>query len=154
MQKYYNVSSGFKRGQLVQVLPVNSREKYNGMIMYNEMEPVNRGVPRGDKTEHIYIKFTHQSVYDKLLTRGSPIMVNRELGSKYEKCVVCEITHVPETTLIRQLKVAKDDGDYMLYPIEFTITPNQIGSMLIWREAYTIVAKEYDTDSIEIYFEE
>ena len=138
MQKYINVPCEFSRGSPVLVSYMDNNENYDGIVMYSEMEPVNRAIPRGDKTPHIYVKFTLQAVYDRLLLRGSPLFVQRELGGKCEKCFVKEIMYVPETKLIKQIKVAKGDG---LYPIEFTITPSQINSMLIWRASYKIIAK-------------
>jgi hypothetical protein len=105
----------------------NKFDKHEGIIHHLEMAPINRAIPRGDQTEHIYVRFNDSSVYRRWLKRGSPIMVNSE------KHVILEINDYNDS-----LVVARDDGTYMINPIERNIKPNAIDSMLIWREGYVL----------------
>ena len=139
-QKYINCDSEFTRGQIVLVSrsQSNETEKYKGIIMYNEMLPINRALPHGDQTPYIYVRFNYQYVYDRIIMRGSSIFVQRTTLGRCEKCIIREISYVPNGKSIHSLTVIKDDGLYNMYSTEFTIMPSQINSVLIWRDAFTI----------------
>jgi len=103
-------------------------DKHEGMIHYVEMAPMNRGIPRGDQTEHIYVKFNNPDIYRRWLRRGSPIMVNSE------KHVILEVNDYNDSFVI-----AKEDGPHnMINPIKQNIKPSSIDSMLIWRAGYIL----------------
>ena len=123
---FINVPSEFLLGDVVEVTHVRSGEKYKGVISYLEMAPINRGVPNGDQTEHIYVKFEDKDVYTKWLWTGSPVMVQRKFKS-IQKATI---------RTMKQTMTAANDG--FLYEPEYPILPEDIDSMLIWRVAYSI----------------
>ena len=131
--KYINCRSEFGLGDRVQVSYMWNNELVQGTVSYFEYELLNSGNTSGPYTDHIYISMDDPQVYRKWLSRGSPIIV--KTGS--QKCFIREIYYDDEYR-IKQVKVAVDDGKYTLYPIEFVIGPEEIGSMLIWRAGYTI----------------
>jgi len=108
----------------------NKCHKCEGIIHHLEMAPINRAIPHGDQTEHIYVRFNDKSVYRRWLKRGSPIMVNSE------KHVILEVNDYNDS-----LVVTRDDGTYTINPIKHNITPNLIDSMLIWRVGYILENK-------------
>ena len=123
---FINVPSEFLLGDVVEVTHIRSGEKYKGVISYLEMAPINRGVPNGDQTEYIYVKFEDKIVYTKWLSRGSPIMVQRKFKS-IQKATIRTMT--PTMT-------AANEG-FHCEP-EYPILPEDVDSMLIWRVAYSI----------------
>ena len=132
--KYLNCRSEFGLGDRVQVSYMSNNESVRGTVSYIEYALLNRGNTSGPYTDHIYISMDDPQVYRKWLSRGSPIIVKRDA----QKCFIRNIYYDDEYR-IKQLKVALDNGKYNLYPIEFVIRPEEIGSMLIWRAGYTIV---------------
>ena len=131
--KYLNCRSEFALGDRVQVSRVWNNETFQGKVSLIEYALLNRGLKSGPYTDHIYISMDDPQVYRNWLSRGSPIIV--KTGSR--KCFICEIYYDAQDC-IKQLKVTVDDGKYTLYPIEFVIGPEEIGSMLIWRAGYNI----------------
>lgn len=126
--KFINSRSWMRTGDCVFVSEkYGNRSHHEGTIDYIEMAPINRALPRGDQAEHIYVRFNDSSVYRRWLKRGSPIMVNSE------KHIILEINDYNDT-----LNIAKDDGWYMLNPINRNIKPNSVDSMLIWRAGYIL----------------
>jgi hypothetical protein len=136
--KYLNCRSEFSLGDHVQVSYKWNENSFSGTVSYIEYALLNHGIPSGPYTDHIYVSMDDPHVYKYWLLRGSPIIV--KTGSK--KCVIREI-YYDDQDRIKQVKVAVDDGKYNLYPIEFVIGPEEIGSMLIWRAGYTIVKGTY-----------
>jgi len=110
-----------------------NNEVVQGTVSYIEYALLNRGNTSGPYTDHIYVSMDDPQVYRKWLSRGSPIIVKRSS----QKCFIREIYYDHDYN-IKQLKVAVDDGKYTLYPVEFVIGPDEIGSMLIWRAGYNI----------------
>ena len=126
---FINSRSGMRAGDRVYVsTKYDSLDKNEGTIHHIEMAPMNRAIPRGDKVEHIYVRFNDSSVYRRWLKRGSPIIVNSE------KHVILEINDYNDSYV-----VIKDDGRHaMIYSSKQNIKPSAVDSMLIWREAYVV----------------
>jgi hypothetical protein len=125
---FINSRSGLRAGDRVYVSrKYGCSDKYEGVIDYVETGPMNRGIPRGHQTEHIYVRFSNPDVYRRWVNRGSPVMVNSE------KHVIIEVNDYNDSFV-----VAKDDGSYLANAIKRNITPSSIDSMLIWREGYVL----------------
>jgi len=136
--EYLNTHSGFYTGQHVNVMRKNTKEMYSGAVAFTSMEPINRGNPKGPTTDYIYVQFDGligREAYSKWLLRGSPIFCS--LKTRKQKCAVREIEY-DENKIIKSLRVAEDDGGYMISAIEYDIKVGDIHSMLIWRDGYEI----------------
>jgi hypothetical protein len=136
--QYLNTPSGFYTGHSVNVMLIDTNEMYNGTVAFTAMLPVDRANPRGPMTDNIYVQFhgvVGREAYSKWLLRGSPIFCSRE--NLLKKCVIRTIEY-DKNNIINTLRVAEDDGGYMLNPIEYNIKVGDIHSMLIWRDGYEI----------------
>jgi hypothetical protein len=117
-----NGPSGFSVGQCVIVK--RGQERHSGTIYHVEMAPVNSGIENGDKTDHLYVTL-NAAVYQKLLLRGSPVMVN---DTRY---IVDQI--------IGDKVVLYLAGPIVLYPTLHTVFISQLSAMLIWLQAYEMI---------------
>ena len=136
--EYLNTPSGFYTGQRINIMLIDTNEMYNGTVAFTSMEPINRANPRGPRTDNIYVQFhgiVGREAYSKWLLRGSPIFCSIE--NQRKKCVIRTIEY-DKKNIISGLRVAEDDGGYMLNPIEYNIKVGDIHSMLIWRDGYEI----------------
>jgi len=137
-QQYLNTYSGFYTGQCINVMRKETKEMYTGTVSVTSMESINRANPRGPTTDNIYVQFDGiigREAYSKWLLQGSPIFCS--LKTRRQKCVVRGIDY-DENKIIKTLRVAEDDGGYMINPVEYNIKVEEIHSMLIWRVGYEI----------------
>jgi hypothetical protein len=129
-KRFLNVRSEFVVGDTVNVTRNETGEKFQGVVSFLEMAPINRAIKDGDHTEYIYVKFEDRSAYSSWLSRGSAIMIQRKYKS-VQKYVVCKLNGEYMTAI-------HDAGGYLMNVQEDEFSPNDIDSMLIWRVAYTI----------------
>jgi hypothetical protein len=138
LSQYLNTKSNFYTGQSVVVTHNNTGEMCCGTVTIVNSEPVNRGNPHGDHTDHIYVQFDGllgREFYSKWLTRGSPLYCKK--NNKMTKCVIRNIEY-DNGKIIQSLRVAEDDGGYMMSSLEYNVSVADIHSMLIWRVGYDI----------------
>ena len=131
------VPSGLRIGDRVSVTErTNNEISFEGTVVFITVAPIHKCFPYGNTTEYIYIKFDKEKAYLSWLKRGSPLIVYR---SSLDKCVVREI--ISNGDKFQSVTVG---SEYSLFPpicisgVDYTITPDKIDSMLIWRQAYNI----------------
>jgi len=120
------------------VTHIDSGEMCCGTVTIVSSEPFNRAIPGGDYTDYIYVQFdglVGREFYSKWLARGSPLYCKKD--NKMTKCVIRNIEY-DNGKIIKSLRVAEDDGKYMMSSVEYNVSVADIHSMLIWRVGYDI----------------
>jgi hypothetical protein len=130
--KYLNTRSEFTVGDRVNVTDDTSGICHPGIIAFVQQGPVNRALLRGDLTDYIYVKFENTIIFSSFFRQGSSVRILRKYKS-INNCVIRTINYEQQTMV-----VAIDDGGYMIHPPEFSVSFDDIDSILIWRVAYTI----------------
>jgi hypothetical protein len=111
---------------------------YEGTVRNIRYSYVNRAAKHFGQEKNVYVSFLSTVAYNNLLLRGSLIFCNINNNNVALNCYISEIEKDTNNN-ITKLQVCKydDENIYELNPTKYTVSLDQIESMLITDTAFT-----------------
>jgi len=130
---FINKNSEFNVCDEVVVTDTINDESFSGKVCRIDRQlPYDEGSMNA--TDYIYVSFD-QAVYAKWISRGN--VIDYDGSAHADTFTVCEVESSGDT--ITRLKGTVKTAKYSPMAYEYSLSPEKIRGMLIWRVAYTIV---------------